>query len=174
MQIKKKISREEISEIDINFFLKKKYKKLTKSKILYLYNKNSQIKKINELIKLPSLILDKSNLFVAPYQVNLPNFITKKKTEGEGAQLKMNELSKKLDNKIVFIENADPGYDWIFSYKIKGLVTKYGGINSHMSIRCAELSLPAVIGCGEQIYSELIKKKNIHIDCSNSLIYSLN
>ncbi len=170
----KKISREEISEIDINFFLKKKYKKLTKSKILYLYNKNSQIKKINELIKLPSLILDKSNLFIAPYQVNLPNFITKKKTEGEGIQLKMNEPSKKLDNKIVFIENADPGYDWIFSYKVKGLVTKYGGINSHMSIRCAELSLPAVIGCGEQIYSELIKKKNIHIDCSNSLIYSLN
>lgn len=171
---KKKISREEISEIDINFFIKKKYKKLTKSKILYLYNKNSQIKKINELIKLPSLILDKSNLFVAPYQVNLPNFITKKKTEGEGVQLKMAEPSKKLDNKIVFIENADPGYDWIFSYKVKGLVTKYGGINSHMSIRCAELSLPAVIGCGEQIYSKLIKKKYIHIDCSNSLIYSLN
>lgn len=171
---KKKISREEISEIDINFFIKKKYKKLTKSKILYLYNKNSQIKKINELIKLPSLILDKSNLFVAPYQVNLPNFITKKKTEGEGVQLKMTEPSKKLDNKIVFIENADPGYDWIFSYKVKGLVTKYGGINSHMSIRCAELSLPAAIGCGEQIYSKLIKKKNIHIDCSNSLIYSLN
>ena len=37
---------------------------------------------------------------------------------------------------IVLIENADPGYDWIFSKNIKGLITKNGGINSHMSIRC--------------------------------------
>ena len=39
----------------------------------------------------------------------------------------------------------------------KGLVTKYGGINSHMSIRCEELNLPAVIGVGEENY-EKIKK----------------
>ena len=25
-----------------------------------------------------------------------------------------------LKNKLVLIENADPGYDWIFGYKIKG------------------------------------------------------
>ena len=30
--------------------------------------------------------------------------------------------------------------------KIKGLITKYGGVNSHMAIRCAELSVPAAIG----------------------------
>ena len=44
-----------------------------------------------------------------------------------------------LKNKIILIENADPGYDWIFSHKIIGLVTKYGGANSHMTIRCSEL-----------------------------------
>ena len=27
------------------------------------------------------------------------------------------------------IENADPGYDYIFNYSIKGLITKYGGSN---------------------------------------------
>ena len=80
----------------------------------------------------------------------------------------------KLDNKIIFIENADPGYDWIFAYKIKALVTKFGGINSHMAIRCSELSIPAVIGCGEQIYLNLTNSfnKHIFIDCSSSLIYS--
>ena len=66
---------------------------------------------------------------------------------------------KHLSNKIIFIENADPNYDWIFAYKIKGLVTKFGGINSHMAIRCSELSIPAVIGCGEQIYLSLTEKK---------------
>ena len=49
------------------------------------------------------------------------------------------------------IENADPGFDWIFGSKILGLITKYGGVNSHMAIRCAELEIPVAIGCGEQV-----------------------
>ena len=49
---------------------------------------------------------------------------------------------KDFSNKIIFIENADPGYDWLFGLGISGLVTKYGGANSHMAIRCAEFSLP--------------------------------
>ena len=56
-------------------------------------------------------------------------------------------LNNKLDkviltNKIIIIESADPGYDWIFNYNIKGLITKYGGANSHMAIRSAEKSIP--------------------------------
>ena len=54
-------------------------------------------------------------------------------------------------DKIVLIENADPGFDFLFSYKIKGLITKYGGANSHMAIRCMELGLPAIIGSGDKI-----------------------
>ena len=100
--------------------------------------------------------------------------MTKKKVEGEYINLEKIKNIRKLDDKIVLIENADPGYDWIFGHKILGLITKYGGINSHMAIRCSELSLPAVIGCGEQIYLDLLKKKEIFIDCSSSLIYSTN
>ena len=74
--------------------------------------------------------------------------------------------SKKINNKIVLIENADPGYDWIFTYKIKGLITKYGGVNSHMAIRCREFDLPAAIGCGPQFYNEIKNKENITLDCS--------
>ena len=72
-----------------------------------------------------------------------------------------------LNEKIVFIENADPGYDFLFSYKLKGLVTKYGGSNSHMAIRCMELGLPAIIGTGEKIYERLSKSKKVFIDCNN-------
>ena len=53
------------------------------------------------------------------------------------------------------MERADPGFDWIFSKDIKGLVTKYGGSNSHMAIRCAEFNIPAAIGCGDQIYDRV-------------------
>ena len=42
---------------------------------------------------------------------------------------------------IVLIENADPGMIGYFQKISKGLITKNGGINSHMSIRCQELNI---------------------------------
>ena len=65
-----------------------------------------------------------------------------------------------IDNKIVILERADPGFDWIFSKDIKGLVTKIGS-NSFMAIICAEFNIPAAIGCGDQIYDRLLKSKEI-------------
>ena len=66
---------------------------------------------------------------------------------------------------IVVIENADPGFDWIFSHKIKGLITKFGGINSHMSIRCEELNIPAIIGFGEDNFSKIINLERLNVNC---------
>ena len=77
---------------------------------------------------------------------------------------------KKIYNKIVMIERADPGYDYLFTYSILGLITKYGGANSHMAIRCAELSIPAVIGCGEIMFERYSNSTIINIDSSNKLI----
>ena len=33
------------------------------------------------------------------------------------------------------------------------LITKYGGANSHMAIRCSELNIPAAIGVGEKNFT---------------------
>ena len=68
------------------------------------------------------------------------------------------------------IESADPGYDWIFSYNIKGLVTKFGGAASHMSIRASEYSLPAAIGVGEEKFNQLTQSKTVSLDCLNRQI----
>jgi phosphoenolpyruvate-protein kinase (PTS system EI component) len=68
------------------------------------------------------------------------------------------------------VEQADPGYDWIFSHKIRGLVTKYGGSNSHMAIRCAELGIPAAIGVGDGLYDILLRQKTILLDCCEKRI----
>ena len=35
-----------------------------------------------------------------------------------------------------------------------------------MAIRCAEIGLPAAIGCGEKKFNELVSAKNIELDCS--------
>jgi len=109
-------------------------------------------------------------LFVVPFQTSNPNFITHKKITAEVVFLESYEDSKSLKDKIVLIENADPGYDWIFTLSIAGLITKYGGANSHMAIRCAEFAIPAAIGCGEAIFDELINVRHLALDCSACLI----
>ena len=68
------------------------------------------------------------------------------------------------------LENADPGFDFIFSFKISGLITKYGGANSHMTIRCNELNIPAAIGCGETIFEQIKQSKKINLNCKNLVI----
>ena len=72
-----------------------------------------------------------------------------------------------IQGKIILIENADPGYDFIFGYKIAGLITMYGGSNSHMAIRCSELDIPAIIGVGPQTYSDLKNSVIVQIDCNS-------
>ena len=72
-----------------------------------------------------------------------------------------------LDNKIVVIPAADPGWDWIFNYKIKSLITQYGGPNSHMAIRCAEHNIPAILGVGESNFSMISTSQSLSIDFSN-------
>jgi len=79
-------------------------------------------------------------------------------------------INKNLNKKIILIENADPGFDWIFSHSIKGLITKYGGAASHMAIRCAEFGLPAAIGCGNAIFEKLLNAKKVRLDSLNKKI----
>ena len=35
----------------------------------------------------------------------------------------------------------------------------FGGINSHMAIRCSELGIPAAIGVGERMFNEISKSR---------------
>ena len=70
----------------------------------------------------------------------------------------------------MLIENADPGYDWIFGANIGGLITKFGGANSHMAIRCAEFSIPAAIGVGEVNFDSYANAKIIDLNCKNHTI----
>ena len=74
------------------------------------------------------------------------------------------DQSNAIKGKIIIIPNADPGFDWIFSHDIAGLITQYGGANSHMAIRCAELGIPAAIGIGDKLY-ESLHEGRLMLDC---------
>mgnify|MGYP000436068366 CR=1 FL=1 len=150
---------------------KKKYNYSQKRKILLeIIKKNMKEFELNKNIKLPQLIFDKLAPFVIPHIVSAPNFVTSKKIVSNSLILKSDGLNLKLSNKIVLIENADPGFDWIFEKGISGLITKFGGANSHMTIRCSELYLPAAIGVGEKKFLELQQAKKIELDCFSKKI----
>ena len=165
-----KLNTSEVSNLTIDSILKlenkNKNKRNKKKYLLELIEKNKKNYKINSFIKLPQLIFDPSSCFVIPHIVSSPNFVTTKKISGNFVKLKNNDFNVNLDKKIILIENADPGFDWIFNKKILALLTKYGGANSHMAIRCSELNMPAAIGCGEKKFNELINAENIELDCS--------
>ena len=168
-------SRNQISNLNIDTILKSKNK--TKSKIINEWRKkiNTQekIKSINTNLVLPQLITSKNDFDIINYYTSKPNYITNKIIKNFTLELKPNTKSSLLENSILLIENADPGFDWIFTKKPSGLITKYGGVASHMAIRCAEIGLPAAIGCGEILFERLKESSKIHLDCKNQQIFVL-
>ena len=84
-----------------------------------------------------------------------------------------NLISSYIEGKIILIENADPGFDWIFTKNPLALITKYGGVASHMAIRCSEIGLPAAIGVGEVLFEKLSHSSKILLDSKNNQIVIL-
>ena len=62
---------------------------------------------------------------------------------------------------------------FIFTHNIHGLITKYGGVASHMAIRTAEFNIPAAIGCGVQLFDKILEWKRIELDCEGNRIVPL-
>lgn len=124
---------------------------------------------LNRMIILPEVVTNDSDIDVVAVSEARPNFITSKHVEGEVIVLE-EEPGADLAGKIVAIPKADPGYEWIFTKGIKGFITQYGGVASHMAIRCAEFEIPAAIGCGEKIYNYVTGASYIDLDCRNGRI----
>lgn len=115
-------------------------------------------------IVLPALITEPDQVWAFHLPPNEANFITQGAAEGPVTGC---ETGDPLKGAIVFIPNADPGFDWIFTKGIAGFVTAYGGVNSHMAIRAQEQRIPAVIGAGETAFGKWKKAKVIRLDCLN-------
>ncbi|MBF0305369.1 MAG: phosphoenolpyruvate synthase [Alphaproteobacteria bacterium] len=119
---------------------------------------------LSSQIMLPPLITSRDDVWSFRVPDSEPNFVTLKSAVGP---VTGHERKSGLAGAIVFIPNADPGFDWLFSHPVAGLVTAYGGANSHMAIRAGELGLPAVIGAGEVCYRRWAKAEMLSIDCAN-------
>ena len=130
-------------------------------------NRRQEIYHTNSNLILPSFIKDKMDFDVIEVMDSRANFITDKIATGEVCFLGEETKDVNIFNKIIVIEKADPGFDWIFSKGITGLITKYGGAASHMAIRCAEFKVAAAIGCGSTLFEYACNSHTLTIDCKH-------
>lgn len=121
-------------------------------------------------ISLPPLIANPEDIWAFEWPDTAPNFITQKQVIAPVVGCNARE---DLEGAIVCIPNADPGFDWLFANPIAGLITAWGGANSHMAIRAGELGLPAVIGAGEVLYRRWSGAQRLHMDCAGRRVVVL-
>ena len=171
-----KINENDLSFVKINRVMEMYFNLTTDKNILSLKKHIKENRKeyiSNKNIILPDVIRSSKDLFVQIKNYEKINFISNKSITSKVVKFNKNKIEKNYDC-IVCIDNADPGYDFLFNKNIKGLITKYGGLNSHMAIRCAELNLPSLIGVGEKNYNKILSCKVLTINCSEKQIDYIN
>tara|TARA_B100001057_G_scaffold500860_1_gene618340 strand:- start:4876 stop:7182 length:2307 start_codon:yes stop_codon:yes gene_type:complete len=166
LSIRNNIKISKLSHINIKM-IKELYYNLNNQDMKIILNKNIKENfeefNFNQFVELPQVIINPNDVFYFTEKRGKPNFFGKNIVEGDTFHLNNNNIQN-LDNKIVCIRGADPGYDFIFDHKIIGLITEYGGANSHMSIRCSELNIPAAIGVGSISFNTVVNSKKVYLD----------
>jgi hypothetical protein len=117
------------------------------------------------LIMSPVLIGD-ADRDVARMDGAFPNFVGQRAIEGPMVRVVAAGATepRSLRGAVAVIAHADPGYDWLFGTGIAGLLTAWGGANSHLAIRCAEIGATAALGCGEAVFVRALAANRVRID----------
>jgi hypothetical protein len=159
------IDPKDAAHIDIEILLNSE---LTGEAIIELIYANIRSNKeaylLTRSLNLPPVIFSPLDIYRFEFPDSHPNFITQDCVHGE--LINLIDPHTDLKGKILLIESADPGFDWIFTRGILGFITCFGGANSHMAVRANELNIPAVLGVGKLLFEELKNCKNVFLDCS--------
>ena len=149
-----------------------KLKKIMKQNI----RQNKLQYEITKKLEIPDFIRSKNDFYEFEKSTVKPNYVQSKEITGKIIEISnvKNFNKQDLKNKIILLDSADPGYDFIFSFKILGLITKYGGANSHMSIRCIDEGITAAIGVGDLLYLSLNNAKTVNINPKQKTINIIN
>ena len=116
-------------------------------------------------IKMPLLIANRADIRANTEPALQPTFVGRGRVSGPIAVIDRHTGAQQIaPDSVVLIRAADPGFDWIFARPFAALVTCYGGPHSHMAVRCAELNVPCVLGCGETVYNALSTAAGATID----------
>ena len=114
------INRESLEYVSIknilNFYSNLNVKKLKKILQDEIKQNKSDYKIIN-LLKLPEFLSSERDLYFQKDNTKIGTFITDKNLSSKTVFFNNIKNYKSLKNKIVLLENADPGYDFIFLIK---------------------------------------------------------
>lgn len=163
------ISRNDLSYLEFNDLEQLKLNVFSIDMVKALIKTRKKKHSITCSIELPPLIKSEHDFYCFERFASQPNFVTIDRVEARVKQLDTEKVED-LIGVIVMIPQADPGYDWLFGHDIAGLITQYGGANSHMAIRAAEIGLPAAIGVGDKLYEKITMMNRIELDCANQIL----
>jgi phosphohistidine swiveling domain-containing protein len=136
-----------------------------------LAQSGSRWKEIASSVELPPLLTSQQDFWWFYYPDSQANFIGTASILADSVDISQDfDENTDLEGKIALIPRADPGYEWLFGRNIVGLITMYGGANSHMAIRAAEFNLPAAIGVGEKEFQRIAKGNRLNLDAANRKI----
>ncbi|WP_164002873.1 PEP-utilizing enzyme [Pyxidicoccus caerfyrddinensis] len=117
------------------------------------------------LIELPDVLVRTYHLLFHVSSDEQPLFVTKACVRAPVLVADGLPDAERVRGTIVLLERADPGYDGLLALGVAGIVTAYGGANSHMAVRCTELQLPAAIGVGREQLRRLASGRVMTLDC---------
>jgi phosphohistidine swiveling domain-containing protein len=167
------LGREVLSFVPLDEFIKLESNSSSsffESHIRRLSGQNEKSWLLSKQLRFPDLIRQSDEVVAYRLEAWRPNYITRKTVKARVVLVESSDNVEDLDGAIVCICAADPGYDWLFSHNIAGLITQYGGVASHMSIRAAEFGLPAAVGCGEYLFNLASQADIVHLDCEHHKI----
>jgi choline kinase len=167
------VGREELAHVRIEdlWKLRSARPRTVASDLRALARQGMEAFRLTEAICLPGQIFSETDIVCFEQLKATPNFVTGKTVMAPILCLSANSSPEvEVEGKIVVIPNADPGFDWLFSRSLVGLITMYGGGNSHMAIRAAEFGLPAAIGVGELLFEKLAQADVIELNCGSQQI----
>ncbi|MEP2705275.1 MAG: PEP/pyruvate-binding domain-containing protein [Roseibium sp.] len=143
-----------------------------KSRVALRVQDNLEDRYLSSEIILPPILTNPAHIFAFEAPPTSANFISGNRALAPLVILEkgMEPSQELLQGKIVAIVNADPGYDFLFGMQVSGLITAFGGPNSHMAIRAAEFDLPAAIGIGQEQFSNLQEGAITTLDCRQGLL----
>ena len=122
----------------------------------------------------PSVIRTPEDLTLVVERETRPTFITDQVVRSAVKVISdLDRPGTDVRGSIVCAERADPGYDWLLAAGVRGIITRFGGPNSHLAVRCAELRLPAAIGCGKAVYQLVVRHGEVELDCSSRQIRTI-
>jgi phosphohistidine swiveling domain-containing protein len=122
---------------------------------------------VSRAVALPPLVTGPGDVWSFAVPQVRPNFVTRGRVVAPVADIAAGNSPR---GAIAMVASADPGYDWLFARGIAGLVTAYGGVNSHMAIRALELNVPAVTGAGDALFRRWSAARTLQIDAGAGLV----